>query len=55
MLLIDLQKGEIIADDELKESMANAHPYEEWLANSQVILEDLPKLNEINHFKIKIY
>ena len=53
MLLIDLQKGDIIADDELKEIMANAHPYEEWLANSQVILEDLPKVNEINHSQNK--
>ncbi|MEL0231416.1 MAG: glutamate synthase large subunit [Hyphomicrobiales bacterium] len=46
MLLIDLEKGQIIADDVIKEEMANAHPYEEWLSNSQIILEDLPPANQ---------
>jgi glutamate synthase (NADPH/NADH) large chain len=42
MLLIDLAEGRIISDEEIKERMATAHPYPQWLANTQLILEDLP-------------
>src|SRR5688572_5137157 len=31
MLLIDLQQGRIIDDDEIKSTLAEAEPYEEWL------------------------
>ncbi|SKA12409.1 glutamate synthase large subunit [Consotaella salsifontis] len=41
MLLIDLEKGRIVSDEEIKEEMASANPYGEWLRNSQLILEDL--------------
>ena len=41
MLLIDLAKGRIIADDEIKAEIAGMHPYEQWLKNTQLILEDL--------------
>lgn len=30
-LLIDLEEGRIVADEELKDSMAKAQPYEQWL------------------------
>ena len=42
MLLIDLEEGRIIGDDELKLSLANAHPYQDWLDRTQIQLEDLP-------------
>ena len=32
MLLIDLEEGRIIADDELKRRLATANPYRQWLA-----------------------
>ncbi len=41
MLLIDLEKGGIVSDDEIKRQMAGAHPYRDWLKNTQIILEDL--------------
>ena len=41
MLLIDLAKGRIISDDEIKSEIANRHPYKKWLANTQLILEEL--------------
>ncbi|KAA0972526.1 glutamate synthase large subunit [Aureimonas fodinaquatilis] len=40
MLLIDLDKGRIVSDDELKREIATANPYRDWLKNSQLILED---------------
>ena len=45
MLLIDLEEGRIIGDEELKASLAAKHPYQEWLDRTQIQLEDLP--NEI--------
>ena len=45
MLLIDLEEGRIIDDEELKAQLASAHPYQQWLDRTQIQLEDLP--NEI--------
>ena len=42
MLLVDLDEGRLIPDEELKATLANSHPYKEWLANTQIVLEDLP-------------
>ncbi len=42
MLLIDLDKGRIISDDELKKDLAAKHPYETWLKRTQVQVGDLP-------------
>ncbi|GIL01540.1 MAG: glutamate synthase [Alphaproteobacteria bacterium] len=41
MLLIDLQKGKIVSDEEIKSQFARQHPYRDWLRNTQLILEDL--------------
>ncbi|WP_062227687.1 glutamate synthase large subunit [Aureimonas frigidaquae] len=40
MLLIDLEKGRIVSDEEVKREIANANPYRDWLKSSQLILED---------------
>jgi len=42
MLLIDLEEGRIIDDAEIKKTLADEHPYQEWLNQTQVQLEDLP-------------
>jgi glutamate synthase (NADPH) large chain len=41
MLLIDLQEGRIVSDEEMKSRITGAHPYQEWLRNTQIVLEDL--------------
>jgi glutamate synthase (NADPH) large chain len=41
MLLIDLEQGRIISDGEIKQTLAGAHPYGEWLKATQVQLEEL--------------
>ena len=40
MLLIDLEEHRIIADEEVKHQLASSQPYGEWLAKSQIVLED---------------
>ncbi len=42
MLLIDLEQGRIIDDTEIKAELAEAHPYAKLLAETQIVLEDLP-------------
>ena len=49
MLLLDLEEGRIISDDELKTDLAGAHPYKQWLSQAQIRVGDLPLPNEIRH------
>ena len=41
MLLVDLEQGRIISDDEIKHSLSTANPYQGWLDRTQIVLEDL--------------
>ncbi|MDY6964044.1 MAG: glutamate synthase central domain-containing protein, partial [Pseudomonadota bacterium] len=41
MLLIDMEKGRIVSDEEVKRELATKHPYRRWLNNTQLILEEL--------------
>ncbi len=45
MLLIDLEQGRIVEDEELKAELANAHPYAKWLDKAQYKLEDLDSVD----------
>ncbi len=42
MFLIDLEKGRIIDDAEIKAELASAHPYQDWLDKNQIRLRKLP-------------
>ncbi|MFA9474780.1 MAG: glutamate synthase central domain-containing protein, partial [Filomicrobium sp.] len=42
MLLIDLEKGCIVSDEELKAEIAGSHPYDRWLQSTQIQVSDLP-------------
>ncbi|HEY5278841.1 MAG TPA: glutamate synthase subunit alpha, partial [Pseudolabrys sp.] len=42
MLLVDLDEGRLIPDEELKATLAQKHPYREWLKRTQIVLEELP-------------
>ncbi|MDP1641129.1 MAG: glutamate synthase central domain-containing protein, partial [Phenylobacterium sp.] len=52
MLLIDMEEGRIIEDEEIKASLAGAKPYEEWLAETQFKLEDVVDAEESEPVKI---
>ena len=43
IFLVDTAEGRIVADEELKERVARAHPYREWLDRYAIRLEELPK------------
>ncbi len=44
MLLIDLEAGRIVSDDEIKHTIATANPYAKWIDETQLVLEDLPEV-----------
>ena len=41
MLLIDLEKGTIVSDEEIKTELSQKHPYNDWVQETQIVLEDL--------------
>jgi len=41
MLLIDLEKGTIISDEEIKSELSKLNPYDKWLSDTQIVLEEL--------------
>ena len=41
MFLVDLEKGRIIEDEELKESLSSSKPYVEWMERIRVKLDDV--------------
>ncbi len=41
MLLIDLEQGRLIEDDELKANIVNTKPYKQWIENLRVKLDDV--------------
>ena len=43
MLLIDTEQGRIIDDEEIKAELAAAHPYQDILDRTQVLVEELPE------------
>ena len=52
MFLVDMEKGRIVADEEIKEEIVKAKPYREWLDKHMVELADVkdaPALPEPDH------
>ncbi|MEJ6502312.1 MAG: glutamate synthase large subunit [Rhodobacterales bacterium] len=41
MLLIDLEKGVIVSDEEIKHDLCGAHDYDRWLKDTQIVLEEM--------------
>jgi glutamate synthase (NADPH/NADH) large chain len=46
MFLVDLEAGRIIDDKELKDALASAKPYREWIERIRIKLDDLPEPKE---------
>ena len=58
ILLIDTQEGRIYYDGEIKEQLAKAHPYREWLSENRVQLEKLKSgrhvENSVDHLQQRL-
>ena len=52
MFLVDMSEGRIVADEEIKEKISQAHPYRQWLNHNLIHINDLPQppfYNKTNH------
>ncbi|MBC7592341.1 MAG: glutamate synthase large subunit [Kineosporiaceae bacterium] len=49
MFLLDLDSHRIIEDIEIKDKLASAQPYDEWLYSGLIRFDDLPDLEHIVH------
>ena len=43
MLLVDLEQGRLVPDEELKRDLAARQPYAEWLEKNQITIDALPE------------
>ena len=44
IFIADLKQGRIISDDEVKQQVSSAQPYEQWIAENKLTLDQLPLL-----------
>lgn len=51
MLLVDLEAGKIVPDEEIKMQIASELPYKDWVENNLLGLEDLPEPKEPEHIR----
>ena len=49
MFLVDTEAGRIIEDDEIKSALAAEHPYQQWLDDGIVALDDLPERPHVRY------
>lgn len=49
IFVADLEQGRIISDEEVKDSIAQAQPYQEWVKNNLLSLKKLPDADNMHH------
>nr|NLD41452.1 glutamate synthase subunit alpha [Actinomycetales bacterium] len=49
MFLVDTAEGRIVEDEEIKSSLAAAHPYQEWVDTNLLEVDDLPEREHVSH------
>ena len=54
MLLVDTVAGRIISDDEIKSELAASGPWQEWIDQSRIDLEELPEREHIAHTRSSV-
>ncbi|MHB1288811.1 glutamate synthase large subunit [Georgenia sp.] len=54
MFLVDTGTGRIVDDREIKRSLADLHPYREWLDQGLVRFADLPQRDHVDHSRLSV-
>ena len=54
MFLIDTAQGRIVDDEEIKNELATAHPYAQWLGEGLVELAELPEREHVVHSHLSV-
>ncbi|MFC0559958.1 glutamate synthase large subunit [Halalkalibacter alkalisediminis] len=53
MLLVDTEEGRIIPDDEIKHQIASEHPYEDWVNDHLIQIEDVLETAHVENTDFK--
>jgi glutamate synthase domain-containing protein 2/glutamate synthase domain-containing protein 1/glutamate synthase domain-containing protein 3 len=53
MLLVNLEEGRIVPDEEIKHTLATRQPYHDWLEENQIMLDELPEPPRVYGFDPK--
>lgn len=43
MFLVDMKKGQVVSDEELKKEICSSKPYRDWLDNMNINIKELPR------------
>ena len=49
MIMVDLDKGRVLYNDEIKTSLAEEHPYRDWLQKNLVVLSEIKSGRKLRH------
>ncbi len=49
MFLVDTKKGEIVADEEIKQTIATEKPYRQWINENMIHINDIPRPPFVYH------
>lgn len=49
ILMVDTETGTILLDKEIKDTLANEHPYSEWLSENRIVLSNLRSGRKVTH------
>ncbi|MFI3295553.1 MAG: glutamate synthase central domain-containing protein, partial [Rikenellaceae bacterium] len=49
MIMVDMEKGEIYDNDTLREELASAQPYKEWLSKNRIILDKISSARTVKY------
>jgi len=49
MFLVDTVEGRIVSDKEIKQSLATRQPYAQWVAENQIIMDQLPEPSRMHY------
>lgn len=54
MFYVDLEAGRVVPDAEIKDGLAKAGPWAQWLADGIVSLDDLPEREHVDHSRSSV-
>lgn len=49
MMMVDMEKGKIYYDDELKENLASEFPYRDWLSRNRITLDNITSGRKVSN------
>lgn len=49
LLLVDIEEGRIIPDNEIKDKISHQKPYKEWVDNNRVVIEEIPEAKNVEY------